>query len=266
MKKKVGVALGAGSTRGFAHIGVLQVLEENRIPVDMIAGSSIGAIIAAIYAAGSDMFMLEKFALQMNLREYLDLGKPSAGGLIRGNRIEELIRIFTHSLNFEDTKIPLYCVAVDAALGELVVLHEGLVSRAARASMSIPGIFVPVQIEGRTYVDGGVIERVPCRTLRENGADVIISVDVGYCGGEYDVTAMNAYELINRSIDIMQWEITKLQKLDTDVLLVPQVLFVKGHFDTKESKAVIDEGRRVAQAALPEIFARFKEHGIALKE
>lgn len=266
MKKKVGIALGAGSTKGFAHIGVLQVLEENHIPIDLIAGSSIGAIVASIYAAGTDLHMLEKFALHMNMREYLDLGKPSAGGLIRGNRIEELIRLFTHRKNFDETRIPLYCVAVDAAHGELVALHEGAVSRAARASMSIPGIFMPVEIDGRIYVDGGVIERIPCSILRKNGADVVIAVDVGYCGGYYDVQGMNAYELINRSIDIMQWEITKLRKAEADVMLVPQVLFVRGHFDTREAKAVIDEGRRVAEEALPQIFALLAANEIPLTE
>lgn len=266
MAGKVGVALGAGSTKGFAHIGVLQMLQEHHVPIDMISGSSIGAIIASIFAAGSNMYLLEKFALQMNMRDYLDIGRPRSGGLLRGNRIEELIRLFTHRMDFSDTRIPLYCAAVDAAEGELVMLHEGSVSRAARASMSIPGIFAPVEIDGHTYVDGGVIERIPCSVLRENGADVILAVDVGYCGGYYDVAGMNAYELINRSIDIMQWEITKLRKLDADVMLSPKVLFVHGHFDTKSAQAVIAEGRRVAEEALPSILETLEAHAIPLTE
>ncbi len=266
MKKKVGLALGAGSTKGFAHIGVLQVLEEHHIPIDLIAGSSIGAIVASIYAAGTDLHLLEKFVLQMNIRDYLDIGKLGAGGLIRGDKLEALIRLLTHRKRFEETNIPLYCMTVDAAAGELIAMHEGEISRAVRASMSIPGIFVPVSIDGRVYVDGGVIERLPCGVLRENGADVVLAVDVGYCGGEYDVQGMNAYDMINRSIDIMQWEITKLHKVDADVLLVPQVLFVRGHFATKESRAVIEEGRRVAEEAMPEILALLEQQGIPLKE
>lgn len=266
MSKKVGLALGAGSTKGFAHIGVLQVFEENRIPIDMIAGSSIGAIIASIYAAGTDLYILENFATQMNMREYLDIGRPTAGGLLRGNKLEDLIQLFTHRMDFADTRIPLYCVAVDASEGTLVAMHEGSVSRAARASMSIPGIFMPVEIDEHIYVDGGVIERLPCAVLRENGADVVIAVDVGYSGGYYESKGLNAYEMINRSIDIMQWEITKLHTSDADVMLIPNVLFVHGHFDTKAAKEVVAEGRRVAEEALPEIRKVLAENGISLTE
>lgn len=262
---KVGLALGAGSTKGFAHIGVLQVLEENHIPIDLVAGSSIGAIVGGIYAAGTDLRLLERFALQLNLREYLDVGRPRSGGLLRGDRLEELIALLTHRADFAHTRIPFYSVAVDAAMGEAVVLHSGPVSRAVRASMSIPGIFMPVEINGRMYVDGGVIERIPCRALREAGADVVIGVDVGYTGGYYDVSGMNAYEYINRSIDIMQWEMAKLRREDADVMLVPQVLFVRGHFDTKTAREVIEEGRRVAREALPEIRAALERAGIPLR-
>ena len=254
MRKKLGLALGAGSTKGLAHIGVLQVLLENEIPLDMIAGCSMGAIIGSIFAAGSDIYMLEKYVLSMKMREHLDLGNPiGSGGLIRGGRLEELIRIFTHDKCFGETPIPFYCVAVDVASAELRVFDEGKIHRAVRASMSIPGVFTPVQINGRTYVDGGVIERVPCKALRERGADVVVGVDVGYRGGEYDVSGMNAYMLINRSVDIMQWEITKLRGGEEDVLLVPEVLYVKGHFQMDQAREVIAEGRRVATEALPRI-------------
>ena len=108
MRKKLGLSLGAGSTKGFAHIGVLQVLIENNIPVDMVAGCSMGAIIGAIFAAGSDMYMLEKYALSMNMREHLDIGNPlNNGGLIRGVRLEELIPIYTHDMSFAETPKPI---------------------------------------------------------------------------------------------------------------------------------------------------------------
>lgn len=266
MSGKVGLALGAGSTKGYAHIGVLQVLEENGIPVDMISGCSIGSIIAGIYAAGTDLYLLEKLALELDIRTMLDIGKLNAGGLIRGDKIEELIGLLTHGKRFSETNIPLYIVAVDAGSGELVTFREGLVKRAVRASMSIPAIFTPVPIDGRYYVDGGVVERVPCDVLRREGADAIISVDVGYTGGEVDVSHMNAYEMINRSIDIMQCHMAQKLTVDSDVLLKPQVLYVRGHFDTKSAKSVIKEGRRVATEALPEIKALLEEKGIPLKK
>lgn len=266
MTGKVGLALGAGSTKGYAHIGVLQVLEENRIPIDMISGCSIGSIIAGIYAAGTDLHLLEKLALELDIKSMLDVGKLTAGGLIRGDKIEELIGLLTHQKQIPDTKIPLFVIAADAGSGELVIFRNGPVKRAVRASMSIPAIFTPVEIDGRYYVDGGVIERVPCGLLREEGADVVISVDVGYTGGEIDVAHMNAYEMINRSIDIMQWHMTKAMTYDSDILLMPQVLYVRGHFDTKSAKSVIDEGRRVAEEALPSILALLKEKGIPLRD
>ena len=265
MSGKVGLALGAGSTRGYAHIGVLQVLEENGIPIDMISGCSIGSIIAGIYAAGTDLHLLEKLALELDIKSMLDIGRLNAGGLIRGDKIEELIDILTHRKCFEETNIPLYIVAVDAGNGELVTFRTGPVKRAVRASMSIPAIFTPVPIDGRYYVDGGVVERVPCDILRQEGADVVISVDVGYTGGEIDVQHMNAYEMINRSIDIMQWHMARKLTIDSDILLEPQVLYVRGHFDTKSAKNVIEEGRRVAVEALPKIRALLKEKGIPLK-
>jgi len=254
MRKKLGLALGAGSTKGFAHIGVLQVLQENQIPIDMIAGSSMGAIIGSVFAAGSDIRMLERYVLSMNMREHLDLGNPlGGGGLIRGVRLEELIRLFTHDMSFGETPIPFYCVAVDIGSATLRVFDSGKIHQAVRASMSIPGIFTPVVIDGHTYVDGGVIERVPCRALRDRGADVVVGVDVGYRGGTDDVSGMSAYLLLNRATDIMQWEISKLRESEADLLLVPEVLYVKGHFAMDQAVDVIEEGRRVATEALPKI-------------
>ena len=150
MRKKVGLALGAGSTKGFAHIGVLQVLEENGVPVDMVAGSSIGAIVGAIYAVGSDLYLLGKYLASFNIRSYLDLKSPLSGGLIKGERLRELIRIFTHDKTFAETKVPFCCVAVDAEAARLEVLESGFLHDAVRASMSIPAIFEPARLEGKT--------------------------------------------------------------------------------------------------------------------
>ena len=133
------------------------------------------------------------------------------------------------------------------------MFDEGKIHSAVRASMSIPGIFMPVALNGRVYVDGGVIDRIPSKVLRERGADVVIGVDVGYRGGDFDVDGANAYLLLNHSVDVMQWEITKLRGNEEDLLLVPEVLFVKGHFQMDRAKDVINEGRRVATEALPKI-------------
>lgn len=263
-KKTIGVALGAGSTKGFAHIGVLQVLEENRIPIGCVTGCSIGSIIGAIYAVGSNLHMLEKYAAVMNMREFFDVANPKEGGLLHGEKLEELIRIFTHDKSFDQTNVPFACVATDANRGELVTLNEGKLHTAVRASMSIPGIFTPVHLDGRTLVDGGVLERVPCRLARQLGAELVIGVDVGYHGGLEDASSMNAYQQINRTLEIMGWEIAKGRLEEADVKIVPEVLFVKGRFSTDMAEACVAEGRRAAADALPEILKRMDLAGIPL--
>ncbi|MDO4573322.1 MAG: patatin-like phospholipase family protein, partial [Clostridia bacterium] len=154
-RRTLGLALGAGSTKGFAHIGVLQVLEERGSRLDMIAGCSMGAIIGGMYAVGGDMRLLHKYLNTLNLREFLDIGSPFNGGLLKGRRIQELLQIFTHNKSFDQTRLPFCCVAVDAESGELKVFDEGRLHEAIRASMSMPAFFQPAHLNGRTYIDGG---------------------------------------------------------------------------------------------------------------
>ena len=253
MTKKVGLALGAGSTKGFAHIGVLQALDEAGIHIDMISGCSMGAIIGGIYSVGTDLYLLERFIKTINLYGYLDVKLPLAGGLLKGERLQELVRVFTHDKTFTQTKTPFCCVAVDAQTGKLDVLEEGPMHESIRASMSIPALFEPVSLHGKTYIDGGVLERVPCKTLRDHGMDVVIGVDVGYHGDYKDISDMGVYQLMNHTISIMQWELTKYRRAEADIMLVPEVLFVRGRFQTDQAGATIDEGRRSVIQALPAI-------------
>jgi len=255
MTKKLGLALGAGSAKGFAHIGILQGLESAGIKPDMISGSSMGAIIGGIYCVGTDLNLLERFITSINLYGYLDIQFPLSAGLIKGEKIQELVRIFTHNKTFEQTKTPFCCVAVDAKAGKLDVLEQGALHEAIRASMSIPALFEPTQLNGTTYIDGGVLERVPCKALRDRGMDVVIGVDVGYHGDAKDVSDMGVYQLMNHTISIMQWELTKFRREEADVMLVPEVLFVKGRFQTDQAGECIVEGRRAVRRALPQIRA-----------
>lgn len=253
MKKKVGLALGAGSAKGFAHIGVLQALEETGIGIDMISGSSMGAIIGGIYSVGTDLAMLERFITSIKLYDYLDVKLPLNGGLLKGERLQDLIRVLTHNKTFAETKIPFCCVVVDAETGKLDVLEEGPLHESIRASMSMPAFFEPVPLNGKIYIDGGVLERVPCKTLRDHGMDVVIGVDVGYHGDIKDVSDFGAYSMLNHTISIMQWELTKYRREEADIMLVPEVLFVSGRFQTDQAGATIEEGRRVTLEAIPAI-------------
>lgn len=270
MTKKVGLALGSGSTKGIAHIGVIQALEENGVPIDMVSGSSAGAIIGAIYAAGTDLSMLGKFFASISSREYMDMTLPRTGrgGLIKGERMQELVRLFTHDKTFDQTRIPFLCMAVDVETGELLTFQDGnkKLHECVRASMSIPGVFVPVRIDGRLCVDGGVLERVPCIPLRDAGADVIIGVDVGYRGEVRRIEMPTVRNIIDNTLDIMQWEITRLRLEAADIMLCPQVRTLMKGFSTEHTEECIAEGRRVAEEALPRILKVLEKNDIPLKQ
>ncbi len=250
---RFGLALGAGSTKGLAHIGVLQVLEQNGIIPDMVSGSSMGAIVGAIYCAGTDLEMLEKYACSLQMRQYYDISSRLHGGLLKGDKLQDMIRMLTHDRDFEQTRIPFLCTAVDADSGRLDILDSGKLHPAVRASMSLPAVFRPVRLNGKTYIDGGVIERVPCKALRDRGMDVVIGVDVGYQGGAENTSGMNAYDLINHTIHIMQWEIMKGRRQQADLMLVPKVQHIRGYFQMEGAADTIAEGRRACSEALPEI-------------
>ncbi len=269
MTKKVGLALGSGSAKGVAHIGVIQALEENGVPIDMVAGSSAGAIVGAIYSVGTDLSLLGKYFEAINSRDYMDMTVPrnGKGGLIKGNRMQEMIRIFTHDKTLLETRIPFICMAVDVEAGELIAyqntdkkLHE-----CVRASMAIPGIFTPVRMDGRLLVDGGLLERVPCIPLREAGADVVIGVDVGYRGEVQRIETPTVRALFDRSLDIMMWRITQARQEAADIMLCPQVLDLLKWFSNKNTREGIEEGRRVAQEAMPRILELLKQNEIPLK-
>lgn len=256
MTRKIGLALGSGGVKGIAHIGVLQVLEENAIPIHVISGCSAGAIIGAIYAVGTDLNMLGKFFSVIEGRDMLDVTLPRAGkgGLFKGERMQELIRVLTHSKTFEQADIPFYCVAVDLETGELVTFREGMLHEAVRASMSIPGVFMPVRVGGKLYVDGGLLERVPSTPLREAGADVIIGVDVGYRGELAQIERPTTRSIVDRTMDIAMWEIARLRQDHVDVMITPQVRELMKGFSTAHTEECIAEGRRAAEEMLPRIW------------
>jgi NTE family protein len=178
-KAKIGYALGGGGARGLAHIGVMKVLEQHGIRPSVIAGTSMGALIGALYASGLRAGDIER-ALRLDVRRLTLLTdlRPTAGGLVQGKRVMETLRSFLGDLTFEDLKIPYACVATDIMNGEEVVLRSGPVVAAVRASISIPGIFTPVNVGGRYLVDGGLVNVVPVSTCRDMGADYVVGVNV----------------------------------------------------------------------------------------
>ncbi|MDI3327115.1 MAG: patatin-like phospholipase family protein [Alicyclobacillaceae bacterium] len=250
-RPKIGLALGAGSARGFAHIGVLQVLEEHGIPIDCMAGTSMGALIAALYASGITPGDLAKLAVSLPRKSWVDPTVPRMG-LVLGDRIMEVVRFLTKGLALEHLTPPLWVVATDLERGERVVFREGPAYRAVRASISIPGIFVPFMSEGRLLVDGGVVERVPIRTVREMGADIVVAVDVGK--GQAG-PVRHIFDVILQSIDIMEREMVNARLPEADFVIQPDMGDM-GSTAFGQAGEMIERGRAAAREVVGEILRR----------
>mgnify|MGYP000017345676 CR=1 FL=1 len=253
-KPRIGLALGSGASRGLAHIGVLQVLEEHEIYPDYIAGSSIGAIVGALYAAGVKPGMMEGIAKNIDIKGYYDFKVPRQG-FIQGKRLEELMRLLTGDRTFEDLKIPLCITAVDLIKCETIILNQGKVYKAIRASISIPGIFTPVYEGGRVLVDGGLLERVPIGVVEKMGADIIIGVDVGF-RGEHRVPS-SILEIILQSIDVMGLEILKNRVKGDEILICPSVNSINP-MDFYQVDECIYQGRKAAEEAIDKILEKIE--------
>lgn len=244
---KIGLALGGGLARGLAHIGVLNVLQEMGVKIDFIAGTSMGSLIAALYACGLKLKLIERLAQRISRRTWMDFTFPRMG-LIAGEKLEQLLYMLTGRRSFEELSLPLAVVAVDLISGERVILNEGSVARAVRASCAIPGIFSPVEIGEKLLVDGGVLERVPAPAVREMGAGTVIAVDVGGQVGNYKIN--HIFDVMSKSLDIMAREIHRKQCLDADVLINPEVSDL-GPFDFHRVEEAIGRGEAAARQALP---------------
>lgn len=203
----IGLALGSGSSRGLAHIGVIKVLKKQGIPIDYIAGSSIGAMVGGFYAAGLSVKKLEEIALAGTWRSMFALVDPHLKqGLISGEKVKAFISDYIGAKKIEDCKLPFAAVATDLNTGEAVVLNTGEMAQAIRASISIPVVFKPVEIAGQTLVDGGLSVPVPVETVRAMGADIVIAVnldkyyhDEDSKNGMYDI-ADNALNILRHSL------------------------------------------------------------------
>jgi len=176
---KVGLALGSGSARGWAHIGAIEAIEEAGIPIHYVAGTSIGAFVGAVYATG-DLDSLKQFALQMDWKKvlsYFDVVFPRSG-LMDGKKVHELFSIHTKARTFDDFKIPVKMIATDLNGGEKIILDSGNIIESIRASVSVPGVFTPVHLNDKWLVDGGLVDPVPVKVVREMGADIVIAIDL----------------------------------------------------------------------------------------
>lgn len=247
-RKKIGLALGGGGARGFAHIGILKVLEEADITVDMIAGTSMGAIVGAFYCSGMKPRLIERLSSFIQRNHWMDLTFPRLG-LVSGDKLEQFMMVLTKSANFSDLKKPLAVVATNLCNGDRVVIKEGQVARAVRASAAIPGVFCPVEYEGMTLVDGVVVERVPVLAARELGADIVIAVDLGIY---LDTKFNHIFDVVLQCMDIMSRDLSRMITDKADLVLNPQLQHVSpGQFH--KSEEAIKAGEDAARCMLPQI-------------
>ncbi len=250
-RPKIALVLSGGASRGFAHVGVIKVLEAQDIPIDLIVGTSAGSLTGALYAYYADAAKLEKAARTMTEDDVFDFSLPNIlVGVVKGESIVAFIRNRIPVKNIEELKIPFAAVATDLVTGEKVVFKCGPISTAVRASISIPGIFKPVIIGGKILVDGGVVDNVPVDVARNLGADIVIAVDVSSPSRNDDIK--NVIDVIMQTFNIMGNEISKYQIKDADVIIRPNVSSV-GMIDFNKKTYLILEGERAARAALPKI-------------
>jgi NTE family protein len=246
---KVALVLGAGAAKGFAHIGVIKVLESNKIPINFIIGTSAGSVAGAFYAYGYNAYDLQSLAMKVEKTDVVDLTIPN-NGFIKGEKLENFVNSHLGNTPIEKLKIKFYAVVTDLVTGEEVVFGSGNTGKAVRASSSIPGIFQPVKISGRTYVDGGVVSPVAVDAARRIGADVIIAVDIS--GGVADSVPDGIMDIILQAIDIMYAKISMYQIKNADVVIRPKVGQIGSSEIEKRNEAIL-EGEKAAQAALPQI-------------
>jgi NTE family protein len=243
---RIGLALGGGAARGFAHIGVIQVLEEAGIRPDLVVGTSAGSLVAALYASGKNGAELARLALAMDESAITDWAFPGRG-LIRGEGLARYVRDHTAGRTIEQLPLPLGIVATDLDSGEGVLFQRGDLGTAVRASSAVPAVFQPVRIGAREYVDGGLVSPVPVRFARQMGAEVVIAVDISTTP-EGNPTG-DMMRLLLQTFAIMGRSINRFELKEADVVMRPR-LRGQSSADFTLRRQTIDAGREAATATL----------------
>lgn len=316
---KIGLALGSGSARGMAHIGVIQVLQQYQIPIHFIAGTSIGAVVGSVYATGISVGETEEIICSMkntNFFSFLNPAIPSSGFISGSRAVDFLERIALRDKKFSDLKIPFAAIATDIKTGTKVILNQGSVIKAVRASFAIPGIFTPVRYQEYFLVDGGLVDPVPVDVTRDMGADLVIAVSLSSknpepqvlintqendrldqardlinlklykniktkyyivdkidsllgqglnsLGRKYKTTKKQwegpyIFEVLSKSIDIMEKEMTSHSIINADIVIKPKQIEGIGLFEFKQAEKIIKEGKEATREMIPQIKETIKK-------
>jgi NTE family protein len=252
---RIGLALGGGAARGFAHIGVIKVLEAQGIVPDIIVGTSAGSVVGALYAAGFNGFELQRLALQMDETAIADWSLP-ARGVLRGEALQNFINKALDGKPIEALPRKLAVTATDLQTGELVVFERGNTGMAVRASSSVPAVFQPVLINGREYVDGGLVSPVPARVARRLGADVVIAVDIS--SRPVSQSVVGSVDVLLQTFAIMGQSIASHELQEADVVIRPALGTIKGTDFAARNLSIL-EGEAAASAhmrRIQEVLAR----------
>jgi NTE family protein len=246
----IGLALGGGFARGFAHLGVLQVFEQNQIPISHIAGSSVGSILGAAYASGAPLGRIIGVCRELRFRD-IARWRVTRLGLASNQRLASLIERVFESRQFEQLRIPMAVVATDLANGEPVVFTQGNLVDAIRASCAFPGLFQPVEIGTRCLADGGLVAPVPTRAARELGASHVVGISVGMHDGRRGAPT-NVFQVVSRAVSAAQKHQTEIWERHADLILRPDVQSLAWD-DFDRADEAIEAGALAARRALPRI-------------
>ena len=251
-KPVVGLALGAGAARGFAHIGVIKALEAQGIRPDIVVGSSAGSVIAALLASGATGNDLNRLALNLDEATIADWGLPFAGrfgGLIKGNALQNMVNREVQNKAIEQMRIPLGIVATELQSGKGVLFRTGNTGQAVRASCSVPGVFQPTLIGGKEYLDGGLVAPVPVSYARQMGATLVIAVNISSEPVHQD--ASGTFGVLQQTISIMQRSINQYELKSADIVITPQLKQMSsGDFKSRNAAILAGEVASQEQMAL----------------
>jgi NTE family protein len=257
-KVKIGLALGGGAARGFAHIGVIKALEAQGIVPDIVVGTSAGSVVGAMYASGHNGFALQKMALEMDEASISDWALPffnKSSGVLKGEALQAYVNKAVNNQPIEKLKIPFGAVATDLKTGQPILFRRGNTGMAVRASSAVPSVFQPVSIAGRSYVDGGLVAPVPVRFAKEMGAEFIIAVNIS-SATEAQATA-SSMDVLMQTFTIMGQRINQLELKDADIVITP-ALGSMGSADFNGRNLAVLAGEQAAAQAMAQIKARLK--------
>ncbi len=246
---KIALAMGGGAARGFAHIGVIKALEAQGISPDIIVGTSAGSVVGALYAAGYNGFELQQLSMQMDESQVSDWSMPNRG-VIKGDALQVFINNAVKYRTLEKMKKTLAVIATDLRSGEMIVFRSGNTGMAVRASSSVPGIFQPVAINGKEYVDGGLVSPVPVRVARSLGADFVIAVDIS--DKPLNNKTESSVEIMLQTFNIMGQSISRNELPEADIVIRPDTPGISGT-DFKDRHMAVLQGEKAVAAILPEL-------------